>query len=119
MRVVPKGRRRIAVSEPSLCLEQFALVNQMRGNPIAAKNRSRSSATVRREASYAKAVREMPKSSTNSRRFVPVDGQGTLDASRMNRVEPDDYPDLPYAWKAFPHGARAPLRSLDGCRHIL
>jgi len=34
MRVVPKRRRRVAVSELGLCLEQFALVNQMRGHPM-------------------------------------------------------------------------------------
>jgi hypothetical protein len=31
---MPKRRRRVAVSEPSLCLEQFALVNQMGGHPM-------------------------------------------------------------------------------------
>lgn len=34
MRVVPKRRRRVAVSVPGLCLEQFPLVNQMRGHPM-------------------------------------------------------------------------------------
>jgi len=40
------------------------------------------------------------------------------DTSRMNRIETDDHPDLPHAWKSFADGARASLRSVDRHRHI-
>ena len=41
MRIVPERRRRVAVSEPSLRLEQFSFVNQMGGHPMSESVRCR------------------------------------------------------------------------------
>ena len=41
--------------------------------------------------------------------LVPVDREGALDTSRVNRIETDDHPDLPHAWKSLADGSRTSL----------